>query len=108
MADIQRKTLNLSADNLEEVQSETVRLQKTEYQNVCKKLAEEREMLSQYSKHIGEVVGKQFVKLVFCFCGDSQGERIKIGYFFCCYACFLVSSFHVLAVDNAVVHIIYH
>jgi len=85
MADIQRKTTNLSADNMEQVQ-EKASLQMTEYQRVCKKLAEKRMVLSEYSKEIGSADDRQLIILVSQFCGDSQGERKKVCLLFCCYA----------------------
>jgi len=81
VADIQRGVSNLSADNMEEVLKKA-NLQKTECQKVRKRLAEERMVLSEYSKYIGRVGDKQFIMLVSQVCGDSQGERIKVDYLF--------------------------
>jgi len=81
VADIQRGVSNLSADNMDQV-LETANLQKTECQKVRKRLAEERMVLSEYSKDIGKVGDKQFIILVSQVCGDSQGERITVDYMF--------------------------
>ncbi|KAF6034988.1 hypothetical protein EB796_006710 [Bugula neritina] len=71
VADIQRGVSNLSADNMEQVLEKANR-QKTECQKVRKRLAEERMVLSEYSKDIGKVGDKQFIILVSQVCGDSQ------------------------------------
>ncbi|KAF6037089.1 hypothetical protein EB796_004604 [Bugula neritina] len=53
-------------------------LQKTECQKVRKRLAEERMVLSEYSKDIGKVGDKQFIILVSLVCGDSQDGATSI------------------------------
>jgi len=95
VSDIQRGVSNLSVDNMEQVLEKAI-LQKTECQKVCKRLAEERMVLSEYSKDIGKVGDKQFIVLVSLVCGDSQGERIRKGCFLL--LCFLVFICHVLSI----------
>jgi len=76
MADIQRGVSNLSVDNMEQV-LETANLLKTE----C----------------------KQFIILVSLVCGDSQGERIRMGCLFYCYdfwSSFAILHFPLLVFSN--------
>ncbi|KAF6034985.1 hypothetical protein EB796_006707 [Bugula neritina] len=77
VADIHRGVSNLSADNMEQVLEKAI-LQKTECQKVRKRLAEERMVLSEYSKDIGRVGDKQYIILVSQVCGDSQGGVTSI------------------------------
>jgi len=66
-------------------------LQTTECQKVRKRLAEERMVLSEYSKDIGKVGDKQFIILV---SQNSQGEKITVGCL--CYCYDFWSSFAIL------------